>query len=88
MKQAFKGSLESRAASYEHMKLVAHAHTSKCECSLQEADYQVIAKRKLRKVFPGVFLADSNILEKRIRMMSSERKISLNTAHLFIKKAW
>ena len=43
------------------MKSVAHAYSSKRECSLQEAVYQVMLELWLRKVFPGVLYAKSNI---------------------------
>ena len=75
MKQAFKESLERGAGSYEQMKSVAHAHVSKRECSLQEAVYQVMPELWLRKVFPGVLYVNSNIPEKRVRMMSSKKEI-------------
>ena len=42
MKQAFQGSLEKEAGSYEQMKSVAHAYASKQEGPLQEAVYQII----------------------------------------------
>ena len=45
------------------MKSVAHAYSSKRECSLQEAVYQVIPELWLIKVFPGVLFANSNIPE-------------------------
>ena len=51
------------------MKSVAHADVSKCECSLQEAVYQVMPEIWLRKVSPGVLYANSNIPEKRVRMI-------------------
>ena len=54
MKQAFKKSLEKDARSYEQMKSVNHAYSSKRECSLQEAKYQAMLQLWLRKVFPGV----------------------------------
>ena len=61
MKQALKESLEKGAGSYEQMKSVAHAYSSKTECSLQEAVYQVMPELWIRKVFPGVLCAKSNI---------------------------
>ena len=76
MKQAFEESLEIDAGSYEQMKSVTHAYVSKRECSLQEAVYQVMPELWLRKVFPGVLYANSNIPEKRVRMMLSKKEIS------------
>ena len=75
MKQTFKESLERGAGSCDQMKSVAHAYVSKRECSLQEAVYQVMTELWLRKVFPGVLYVNSNIPEKRVRMMSSKKEI-------------
>ena len=76
MEKAFKESLERGAGSYEQMKSVAHAYASKRECSLQEAVYQIMPELWLRKVFPGVLYVNSNIPEKRVRMMLSKKEIA------------
>ena len=76
MKQALKESLEKGAGSYEQMKSVAHGYSSKRECFLQEAVYQVIPELWLRKFFSGVLYANTNIPEKRLRMMMSKKEIS------------
>ena len=76
MKEAFKESLQKEAGPYEQMKSMAHAYASKCECFLQDAVYQVMPELWLRKVFPGVLYLNSNIPEKRVRMMLSKKEIS------------
>ena len=53
-----------------------YAYSSECECSQQEAVYQIMPELWLRKVFPGVLYANSNIPEKRVRMMLSKKEIS------------
>ena len=58
------------------MKPVAHAYSLKCESALQKALDQVMPELWLRKVFPGVLYANSNIPEKLIRMMLSKKEIS------------
>ena len=73
--QAFKESLETSAGSYEQMKSVTHASVSKRKCSLQEAVYQIIPELWLRTFFPGVLYANSNIPEKRVRIMLSKKEI-------------
>ena len=77
MKQALKESLEKGAGSYEQMKSVAYGYSSKRECSLQEAVYQVIPELWLRKFFSGALYENSNIPEKRVRMMMSKKEISV-----------
>lgn len=52
MKQVFKESLETSGGSSEHMKSVAHADTSKRECPLQEAVYQVVREFLASKSLP------------------------------------
>ena len=74
-KQAFKESLEGGTRSYEQMKSAAHAYVSMRECSLHEAVYQIMPDLWLRKVFPGVFYANSNISEKQVKMMLSKKEI-------------
>ena len=76
MKQSFKESLEKGAGSYEQTKSVIHAYASKRECSLQEAVYQIIPELWLRKFFQGVLYVNSNIPEKRVRMMLSKKEIA------------
>ena len=76
MKQAFKELLEKGAGSYEQMKSVAHVYASKSECSLQEAVFQIMPELCLKKVFPGVLYVNSNIPEKRVRMMLSKKEDS------------
>ena len=49
MKQALK-------ESYEQIKSLAHAYSSKRECSLQGAVYQVIPELWLRKVFQECYM--------------------------------
>ena len=74
MKQAFKEPLERGAGSYEQMKSVAHAYVSKHESSLQKAVYEVMPELWLRKVFPGVLNVNSNIPEKRVRVILSKKE--------------
>ena len=52
MKQVFKESLETSGGSSEHMKSVAHADTSKRECPLREAVYQVVREFLSSKSLP------------------------------------
>ena len=77
VKQAFRETLEKGASYYEQMKTIAHAYSSKRECSLQEAVYHIMPELWLRKVFPTVVNVNSNIPEKRINMMLSKRELSM-----------
>ena len=58
------------------MESVGHVYSSKGECSLQEAVYQVMPKLWHRKVFSGVLYANSNTPEKCVRMILSKNDIS------------
>ena len=77
VKQAFRETIEKGASYYEQMKTIAHAYSSKRECSLQEAVYHIMPELWLRKVFPTVVNVNSNIPEKRINMMLSKRELSI-----------
>ena len=77
MKQAFKETLESGASYYEQMKSVAHAYSSKRECTLQEAVYHIMSELWLRKVFPTVVNINSNLPEKRVKMILNKNELRL-----------
>ena len=77
MKQALKETLESGASYYEQMKSVAHAYSSKRECSLQEAVYHIMPELCLRKIFPAVVNVNSNLPEKRVKMILNKNELRL-----------
>ena len=58
------------------MKSVANAYINKRECSIQECAYHILPGKRLRKTFPGVTFANSNIPEKRFRFCLAEHKMS------------
>ena len=74
MSQALKESVEQNLDKKVQMKNVAHAYATKRECSVQEAVYQVMPKLWLRKIFPAVIYANSNIPEKRVKMILSQKR--------------
>ena len=76
MKQAVKESAESQLDSYQQMNTVAHAYATKREGSIREAVYHIMPELWLRKIFPGALYANSNLPEKRIKMILSEKEIA------------
>ena len=72
LKQALKTSIENKENSYEQMKAIAQAHASNRECSVQEAVYHCLQQLWLRKVFPSVIYANTNIPEKRKSLHSQQ----------------
>jgi len=56
------------------MKSIARAYTTKREVSVQEAAYLVLLELWLRKIFPSVVFANSNLPEKRFRVCLSEKE--------------
>lgn len=71
-KEAYKNNLEI----YDKMKSIVNADVTKREVSVQEAVYLVMPELWLRKVFPGVSLANSNTPAKRFRVCLSKKEIS------------
>ena len=69
MKQAVKEAAENDYDKFQQMKNVAHAYASKRECSVQEAVYHIMPELWLRKFFPGVTYANSNLQEKRMKLV-------------------
>ena len=53
-KQAVKDAVTTNKSSYEQIKSVARAYSTKRECSVQEAVYQIMPELWLRKSFPAV----------------------------------
>ena len=79
MKRTFKETLEKEDSYYEQMKTIAHAYSSKRECFLQEAAYHVMPELRLRKVFPTVVNVNSNVPDKRVKLILSKKGLSLLT---------
>ena len=75
MKQAAKEAATCGKNKLELMKSIARAYATKRECSVQEAVYHVMPELWLRKTFPGVIFANSNLPENRYRMFRSEKEI-------------
>ena len=76
MKQALRDAFEKELNNYEQMKSVANAYINKRECSIQECVYHILPGQWLRKTFPGVIFANSNIPEKRFQLCLAEHEIS------------
>ncbi|XP_066912801.1 uncharacterized protein [Clytia hemisphaerica] len=77
MNQAVQEAFENDLDKYQQMKSIAHAYVSKREVSVQEAVYLSMPELWLRKVFPGVTFANTNVPEKRFRMCLSENESEL-----------
>ena len=75
MKQAVQDAFEKELDNYEQMKSVANAYINKRECSIQECVYHILPGQWLRKTFPGVIFANSNVPEKRFRVCLNEDEI-------------
>ena len=75
MKQAAKEAINLNKTQYEQMKSIAKAYASKRECSVQEAVYLLMPELWLRKTFPGVIFANSNLPENRYRIVLSKEEI-------------
>ena len=75
MKQAAKEALKSNKTNIEQMRSVARAYATKRECSVQEAVYILMPELWLRKTFPGVIFANSNLTENRFRVCRSKEEI-------------
>ena len=76
MKHALQKPIEKKQGNYEQMCAVAHAYASNRECSVQEAVYHCLPELWLRKIFPGVIYANTNLTEKRLKMLRLKEEIS------------
>ena len=75
MKQALKVSIENKCSNYEQMKAIARAYSSNRERSVQEAVYHCLPELWLPKLFPGAIYPNTNIPEKRFRVLRSQKEI-------------
>ena len=76
MKQAVRNAFEKELNNYKQMKWVANAYINKRECSIQECVYHILLGQWLKKAFPGVVFANSNIPEKGFRLCLAKHEIS------------
>ena len=74
MKQATKEVFNSNKTNIEQMRSIARVYATKRECSVQEAVYLLMSELWLRKTFPGVVFANSNLPENRFRICRSKEK--------------
>ena len=58
------------------MQKLAIAFLSHRQCSMQEAVYQLMPERWLRKTFPAVTFANTNLPDKRYRMCKNKKELS------------
>ena len=68
-KQAVQHAFEKKLDSYEQMKSVAYAYINKRDCSIHECVYHILPEQWLRKNFLGVIFTNSNVPEKRFRVV-------------------
>ena len=76
MKQALEEAKNSNCNKFEQMVQIAKAYSSKRECSVQEAVYHVMPELWLRKTFPRVIFANSNLPENRFCICKTEEELS------------
>jgi len=76
MKKAASQALETGDTLFKQMKSIANAYRNHREMSVQEAVAIVMPEIWLRKTFPAVIFANSNIPEKRYRVCRTEEEIS------------
>ena len=69
IKQPLKISIENEE-NYEQMNAIAQTYAFNQECSVQEAVYHCLPELWLRRVFPGVIYANTNIPEKHCKIFA------------------
>ena len=74
--ETVRDAFEKELNNYEQMKSVANAYINKRECSIQECVYHILPGQWLRKTFPGVIFANSNVSEKRFQLCLADHEVS------------
>ena len=75
MKQAAKEALDNELDHFGTMKNILQTYTSKRECSVQEAVYQVLPELHLRRVFPSVYFVNKHLPEERSKILRTEEEL-------------
>ena len=77
MKQAVQNAFKKERDNYEQRKSAVniYIYINKKECSIQECVHHILLGQWLRKTFPGVTFANSNVLEKCFRLCFNEDEI-------------
>ena len=75
MKQAAKETFDSNIHHHDTRKTIAKAYLSNLECSVQETVYRVLSKLKLREIFLAVYFVITNLLEERVQVLLSKKKL-------------
>ena len=75
MSEAAKIAKETNLSKFEQMKSISRAYTTHREVSIQEAVYHILPELFLRKVFPRVEFANTNLPEDRVRMCLSKKDL-------------
>ena len=75
MKQVAKEAVKENINVFEKMEAISKAYTTKRECCVQEEVYHIMPELWLRKTFPGVVFANSNLPEHRYRICRSEGEL-------------
>ena len=76
LKQSVRDGFEKELNNYEQMKSVANTYINKREWSIQQCVCHILPDQWLRKTFPVVVFANSNIPEKHVRLCLVEHEIS------------
>ena len=75
MKQALNEAKHNNSDKFQQMFQITKAYSSSRECSVQEAVYHVMPELWLRKTFPKVLFANSNLPENRFCICKTEKEL-------------
>ena len=75
MAEAAREAKESNASKFEQMKKIARAYTTHREISVQEAVYHILPELNLRKIFPKVEFANTNMEADRIKLCLPKKNL-------------
>ena len=76
MKIAAKEAFENNMHHLDIMKTIAKVYLSNRECSVYEAVYHILSEWKLGRSFPAVYFVNTNLPDKRVHVLLSEKELS------------
>ena len=75
MKHKIQDAMDYKLALYDQTRSISHTYLNKRECSVQECVFHILSGQWLRKTYPRVIFANSNIPEKQLQMCLSKDEI-------------
>ena len=77
MKRAAKEAFDNNILRNGTMKTITRTYLSNDECSVQKTLCYIFSELNLRNIFTAVYFVNTNLLEKKVQVLLSEKELSM-----------